>query len=170
MLDLTNLIGIGVVFVIGFALFLIYFRKNVEVGKEFMKRILAGIAGELIVYNATQLTRTSPSLSEMLFRPSLYSASEFPVTFCTLRKHRYRFQALPQTIRTFNYPIYKIGLFTNKYILMAIAWETFLLSMLFSVPFLNTVFGIVPLQISEWAIVIPVINTCLPKYGSGRGD
>ncbi|MEM3709246.1 MAG: cation-translocating P-type ATPase C-terminal domain-containing protein, partial [Nitrososphaerales archaeon] len=61
--------------------------------------------------------------------------------------------------RSFQYPVYKIGFFTNKYLLMAVAGEIILLalfpgSLLFSSPFLNSIFGVVPLQLFEWAIVI----------------
>lgn len=61
--------------------------------------------------------------------------------------------------RSFQYPLYKIGFFANKYLLLAVAWETFLLSLLFNIPFLSMAFGIVPLQLSEWAVVIPVAFT-----------
>jgi len=66
--------------------------------------------------------------------------------------------------RSFQHPVYKIGFFANKYLLMAVAGEIILLALfpgssLFSVPFLNSLFEVIPLQFSEWVIVILVAFT-----------
>lgn len=61
--------------------------------------------------------------------------------------------------RSFQRTIFDVGFFTNKYLLIAIGSQVILLYALFAVQFLNQIFEIVPLTISEWAIVIAAASS-----------
>jgi len=58
---------------------------------------------------------------------------------------------LPFALRSFRHSIIHVNLLTNKFLIAAVLWEILLL--ILNVPMLRTVFGLVPLSITEWCIV-----------------
>jgi Ca2+-transporting ATPase len=61
------------------------------------------------------------------------------------------------TARSEHYPLHKIGLFSNKWMLYAVASSTLLLLAVIYVPFLQPIFNTVPLGWAEWQIVLPLL-------------
>ncbi|MHC1783671.1 MAG: cation-translocating P-type ATPase [Anaerolineaceae bacterium] len=61
------------------------------------------------------------------------------------------------TARSEYYPILKIGLFGNKFMNYAVGASLVLILLVLYVPFLNTVFKTVPLGLSEWIRITPLI-------------
>lgn len=55
--------------------------------------------------------------------------------------------------RSIEYPVIKIGPFSNKYLILAVGWEILMLSILLYTPFLNTLFNTTPLDLSNWVLV-----------------
>jgi Ca2+-transporting ATPase len=83
-----------------------------------------------------------------------------------------------QFFKAFNYrsdrlSIFKIGLFTNKWLTAAIVWECIILLLVVYLPFLQAPFNTYSLSIQDWAIAIftaltifPVLETA--KFAAGR--
>ena len=61
------------------------------------------------------------------------------------------------TVRSERYPLHKIGLFSNKWMLYAVASSMLLLLAVVYVPFLQPIFNTVPLGWAEWQIVLPLL-------------
>jgi Ca2+-transporting ATPase len=61
------------------------------------------------------------------------------------------------TARSERYPLYKIGLFRNKWMFYAVASSLLLLLAVIYVPFLQPVFNTVSLGWTEWQIVLPLL-------------
>ncbi len=61
------------------------------------------------------------------------------------------------TARSERYPLLKIGLFSNKYMLYAIVSSLVLLLAVLYVPFLRQVFNTVRLDVEQWAVMLPLI-------------
>ncbi len=61
------------------------------------------------------------------------------------------------TVRSERYPLHKIGLFSNKWMLYAVASSLLLLLAVIYVPFLQPIFNTVPLGWAEWQIVLPLL-------------
>jgi Ca2+-transporting ATPase len=61
------------------------------------------------------------------------------------------------TARSEYYPIFKIGIFGNKYMNYAVGASMILILMVLYVPFLNTIFKTVPLGWGEWLRILPLI-------------
>jgi len=61
------------------------------------------------------------------------------------------------TARSENYPILKIGLFTNKSMNWAVLSSLVLLLAVVYLPFLNTIFDTVPLRFEQWQFVLPLL-------------
>jgi P-type Ca2+ transporter type 2C len=61
------------------------------------------------------------------------------------------------TARSERYPILKIGVFTNKWMNMAVLFSLTLLLMVVYVPILNPIFSTVPLSWAEWQFVLPLL-------------
>jgi len=84
--------------------------------------------------------------------------------------------------RTTRQSVFKIGLFSNKKILLGIGVEVLLICALSYVPFLQTIFNMAPIGLRDWAflIVLPipillieelrkaVVRNCLKKKEKGR--
>lgn len=75
--------------------------------------------------------------------------------------------------RTENQSIFKVGLFTNKRVLLGIAVEVILISAIMYLPFLQEIFQTAPIGIKEWAflIILPIPMVLLDevrKYFSRR--
>ncbi|MBM4450164.1 MAG: hypothetical protein FJ022_05080, partial [Chloroflexi bacterium] len=58
--------------------------------------------------------------------------------------------------------IFKIGIFKNKWLNLAILWEALLLLAIIEVPFLEEVFNTYPLGIFEWVAVIILAASIFP--------
>jgi Ca2+-transporting ATPase len=61
------------------------------------------------------------------------------------------------TSRSERYPLFKIGLFSNKWMNLAFLSSFVLIMVVVYVPFLNIVFSTQPLTWAEWAEVIPLL-------------
>jgi Ca2+-transporting ATPase len=58
--------------------------------------------------------------------------------------------------RSEHYPILKVGLFSNKWMNLAVATSVILIFLVVYVPFLNQPFDTIPLTIIQWAWVLPL--------------
>ncbi len=61
------------------------------------------------------------------------------------------------TARSEHYPILKVGLFTNKWMNLAVLFSLVLLMLVVYVPFLNPIFSTVPLTWTEWRFILPLL-------------
>jgi Ca2+-transporting ATPase len=61
------------------------------------------------------------------------------------------------TSRSERYPIFKIGLFSNKWMNMAVGASLVLVLAVIYVPFLNPIFQTEPLTAAEWELVLPLL-------------
>jgi Ca2+-transporting ATPase len=61
------------------------------------------------------------------------------------------------TARSERYPVLKIGLLTNKTMFYAVAASLVLLLAVVYVPFLQPIFNTVPLGISQWELMLPLL-------------
>ncbi len=61
------------------------------------------------------------------------------------------------TARSEHYALFKIGVFSNKWMLYAVGSSLALLLLVIYVPFLQVVFGTVPLSIGDWVMLLPFI-------------
>ncbi len=61
------------------------------------------------------------------------------------------------TTRSERYPLYKLGLFTNRWMQRAVGLSVVLTLLVIYVPFLNDPFNTVPLSLEHWAIVLPLV-------------
>jgi Ca2+-transporting ATPase len=61
------------------------------------------------------------------------------------------------TARSERYPLLKIGFFTNKYMLYAVASSLLLLLAVIYIPFLNGPFNTVPLALDDWLVIWPLM-------------
>ena len=61
------------------------------------------------------------------------------------------------TARSERYPIYSIGLFSNRWMVLAVSSSLLLLLATVYVPFLQPVFDTVALELTEWVIILPLI-------------
>jgi Ca2+-transporting ATPase len=58
--------------------------------------------------------------------------------------------------------VFMIGFFKNKWLNLAICWETVMLCVIVYVPFLQGAFHTFPLGVLDWAIVILAAGTVFP--------
>jgi Ca2+-transporting ATPase len=61
------------------------------------------------------------------------------------------------TARSENYPILKIGIFTNQSMNWAVISSMVLLIAVVYIPFLNQIFNTVPLGLAQWQYVLPLL-------------
>jgi Ca2+-transporting ATPase len=61
------------------------------------------------------------------------------------------------TARSERYPLIKIGLFSNKWMFYAVASSFVLLLLVLYIPFLQPIFGTVPLTWEQWRFVLPLL-------------
>jgi Ca2+-transporting ATPase len=61
------------------------------------------------------------------------------------------------TARSENYPVLKIGLFTNRSMNWAVVSSFILLLAVVYIPFLNNIFDTVPLRMAQWQYVLPFL-------------
>jgi len=71
------------------------------------------------------------------------------------------------TARSEHYPILKIGLFTNKWMNLAVLFSLTLLILVVYVPFLNPIFSTVPLTWIEWRFILPLL--LIPSLAAEAG-
>jgi Ca2+-transporting ATPase len=61
------------------------------------------------------------------------------------------------TARSERYPLLKIGLFTNKWMVYAVGTSLVLLLGVIYLPFMQPIFETVPLEMVHWEIVLPLL-------------
>jgi len=61
------------------------------------------------------------------------------------------------TSRSERYPLFKLGVFTNKYMQYAVGFSILLLLPVVYIPALQPIFGTVSLTAAEWALIIPLV-------------
>ncbi len=61
------------------------------------------------------------------------------------------------TARSERYPIFRIGIFSNRWMNLAVLFSLVLLLVVVYLPFLNPVFDTVPLTWAEWEIMLPLL-------------
>jgi Ca2+-transporting ATPase len=61
------------------------------------------------------------------------------------------------TARSDHYPIYKVGVFSSKWMIAAVVSSFALLLAVVYIPFLQPVFDTVPLSLKEWEIILPLL-------------
>jgi Ca2+-transporting ATPase len=57
--------------------------------------------------------------------------------------------------------LFQIGLFSNKWLIYACALSFLMMLMVLYVPFLRVAFGVIPLSLTDWAIIIPLALTVI---------
>jgi Ca2+-transporting ATPase len=77
------------------------------------------------------------------------------------------------TARSEHYPLFKIGFFDNKWMFYAVASSLLLLLAVIYVPFLQPIFSTVPLTLSHWEVLlpllaIPAVVAEISKWAMGR--
>ena len=60
------------------------------------------------------------------------------------------------TARSERYPLLKIGIFTNKWMNLAVLASVALVLMVVYVPFFNGIFNTLPLGLAEWELIVPL--------------
>ncbi len=61
------------------------------------------------------------------------------------------------TSRSERFPLFKLGVFTNKWMQYAVGFSATLLFIVIYVPFLQPIFDTVPLTLAEWAAIVPLM-------------
>ena len=61
------------------------------------------------------------------------------------------------TARSERYPLLKIGIFSNKWMNMAVLSSLVLMLVVVYVPFLNPIFNTTPLALVEWELILPLL-------------
>ncbi|MCS4541450.1 MAG: cation-translocating P-type ATPase [Euryarchaeota archaeon] len=61
--------------------------------------------------------------------------------------------------RSFRHSVFELGLLTNKYLVLAVVWEIFMLAALINVPFLRNIFGLSSLSWLDWFLVLAIAST-----------
>jgi Ca2+-transporting ATPase len=61
------------------------------------------------------------------------------------------------TARSENFPVFKIGIFSNKWMNYAVLSSLALILLVLYVPFLNPIFKTVPLGLHEWLLILPLL-------------
>jgi P-type Ca2+ transporter type 2C len=61
------------------------------------------------------------------------------------------------TSRSERYPLFKLGVFTNKYMQYAVGFSILLLLPVVYIPALQPIFGTVSLTLAEWELIIPLV-------------
>ena len=61
------------------------------------------------------------------------------------------------TARSEHYPLFKIGLFSNRWMFLAVSSSLTLLLLVVYVPFLQPAFNTVPLTVEQWEMILPLL-------------
>ncbi len=99
------------------------------------------IAGTTLVAFALGLSHAEPEYAETMAFITL-SLSELLRAF---------------TARSERYPILKIGVFTNKWMNIAVISSIALIMMVIYVPFFNKIFNTIPMSWNEWKVILPLV-------------
>lgn len=103
------------------------------------------------------LAITSVTLSAFLLGRQMYPGDEAraaTMAFVTLSFSEL-FRAF--TSRSERFPIFRIGLFSNKWMFYAVFSSLILLLLVLYVPFLQPIFGTVPLVWEQWRLILPLL-------------
>jgi len=114
------------------------------------KRMQLGILIQTIAI--TGVTLTAFFLGQRFYADSPNTAST--MAFITLS-----FSELLRafTARSEHYPLVKIGIFTNKWMVYAVAFSLVLLLAVTYIPFAQPIFNTVPLTWTQWEIILPLL-------------
>jgi len=85
--------------------------------------------------------RTSIQLAETMAFVTL-ALAELPIAY---------------TSRSERYPLFKLGLFSNRWMQAAVGLSVVLTLAVIYIPFFNRPFNTVPLTLEQWAIIVPLI-------------
>jgi Ca2+-transporting ATPase len=61
------------------------------------------------------------------------------------------------TSRSERYPLFKIGVFSNKWMNLAVGSSLLLILAVIYTPFLSSIFNTLPMGWSEWEIILPLV-------------
>jgi Ca2+-transporting ATPase len=61
--------------------------------------------------------------------------------------------------RSLEHPLTQIGIFSNRYLILVVAWEIIMLNVILYIPFLNQLFNTVPLNPIDWVLVLIAAST-----------
>ncbi|NMB56207.1 MAG: cation-translocating P-type ATPase [Leptolinea sp.] len=116
------------------------------------KKMAIGVAIQTVVDTATTLTAFNIGLRMGAEAPNNIAMAE-TMAFVTL--------CLSELIRAYaarseRYSTFKIGFFSNKWMNLAVLSSFLLVMMVVYVPFFNPIFNTQPLELVEWAEVIPL--------------
>ena len=99
------------------------------------------IAGTTLIAFALGLSHAEPEYAETMAFVTL-SLSELLRAF---------------TARSERYPILKIGIFSNKWMNIAVLSSVALIMMVIYVPFFNKIFNTIPMSWNEWEVILPLV-------------
>ncbi|MGD8603671.1 MAG: cation-translocating P-type ATPase [Anaerolineales bacterium] len=109
-----------------------------------------GIAVQTVAITAATLTAYLLGLKVFPDHPGLAETMAFvTLSFSELLR--------AFTARSERYPLHKIGFFTNKWMVYAVAASLVLLLVVIYVPFLQPIFDTVPLEWRHWEIILPLL-------------
>jgi Ca2+-transporting ATPase len=109
-----------------------------------------GIAVQTVAITAATLTAYLLGLKYFPDQPGLPETMAFvTLSFSELLR--------AFTARSERYPLFKIGFFTNKWMVYAVAASLILLLVVIYAPFLQPIFETVPLGLTHWEIVLPLL-------------
>jgi Ca2+-transporting ATPase len=109
-----------------------------------------GIAVQTVAITAATLTAYLLGLNAFPEQPGLPETMAFvTLSFSELLR--------AFTARSERYPLFKIGLFTNKWMIYAVVASLILLLAVVYTPFLQPIFETVPLGLTHWEIVLPLL-------------
>jgi Ca2+-transporting ATPase len=113
------------------------------INRQMVTRIaVMTVALTAVVLTAYQLgLRTSIALAETMAFVTL-ALSELPIAYTT---------------RSERYPLFKLGVFSNKWMQRAVALSLVLILAVIYVPFLQEAFDTVALTVTDWLIIVPLI-------------
>jgi Ca2+-transporting ATPase len=61
------------------------------------------------------------------------------------------------TCRSERYPLLRLGVFSNRMMQYAVGFSMLLLLLVVYLPFLQPVFGTVPITLREWGLIVPLV-------------
>jgi P-type Ca2+ transporter type 2C len=118
-------------------------KKEAIINRLMVTRIaVITVALTAVVLIAYQIgLRTSIALAETMAFVTL-ALAELPIAY---------------TSRSERYPLFKLGVFSNRWMQAAVGLSVVLILAVLYIPFFNQPFNTVPLTLEQWAIILPLI-------------
>ncbi len=118
-------------------------KKEPIINRVMVTRIaVITVALTAVVLIAYQIgLRTSIGLAETMAFVTL-ALAELPIAY---------------TSRSERYPLYRLGVFGNRWMQAAVGLSIVLILAVLYIPFFNRPFNTVPLTLDQWAIIVPLI-------------